>query len=169
MYIWEYVVYDIFQLIEYLHARYRKKRLLFSFSFFHCSYTSTTFRTSLFFSAYSARHSPDSIEWSSLSFSFRPPVNYLQFSFDRFSRPNPCFPLAFLAVTRPFSLLRFAPRARDVDAVCRTRAFAFSLRVTEHSIEPGSKRTLRSAELTRIPFPLFRPLPSISINQSILR
>ena len=34
-------------------------------------------------------------------------------------------------------LSSFAPRARDADAVCRTRAFAFSLQVTEHSIEPG--------------------------------
>lgn len=60
MYIREYVVYNIFQLVEYLHARYRKKRLLVSFSFFHYSYTSTMFRTSLFFSysGYSARHSP---------------------------------------------------------------------------------------------------------------
>jgi len=35
------------------------------------------------------------------------------------------------------SRLSFFPRARDADAVCRTRAFAFSSWVTEHSIEPG--------------------------------
>lgn len=78
------------------------------------------------------------------------------------------FALAFLAITRPFaatsSLFRasrssFALRARDADAVCRTRAFAFSLRVTEHSIEPGRTIPPRSAELTRTPRSSIPPSP----------
>lgn len=63
----------------------------------------------------------------------------------------------------------FAPCARDADAVCRTRAFAFSLRVTEHSIEPGWTIPSGRPSLPAHSVPLFCPFLPVSINQSILQ
>lgn len=61
-------------------------------------------------------------------------------------------PLVFLAVTRSFSSSFRAPRdaGRPADAVCLTRAFAFSSRVTEHSIVPIRTTPSGRPELARV-------------------
>ena len=130
----ENIIFDIFQLFEYLYTRW-KETSLFSFLFLHFSYTWTIFDV------------PFSVRCDICRFNRA--ISLLFFP-SSFSQPFPVlFSSSHLIVSLESSLRSrisrrnavvlssFAPRARDADAVCRTRAFAFSLQVTEHSIEPG--------------------------------
>jgi hypothetical protein len=76
-----------------------------------------------------------------------------------FSHPNPCSSLSHFSQSHGYPCrLSFFPRARDANAVCRTRAFAFSSWVTEHSIEPG-----RTSGRPSFPPPFLRSLSAFSI------
>lgn len=143
----------------------------FSFSFFHFSYTSTIFRLSLFFCLFIAIFA-NSIERFSLSlFPFIPlsttssSGSHLTVSLIRNLVPLSHFSLSRGRFLFFASRSSFATRARDADAVCRTRTFAFSLRVTEHSIEPG--RTVPSGQPSSPAYPfLYSALSSRFLSTS---
>lgn len=132
----------------------------------------------LFFSACTSRHSPiqssDLLSFSFFLFLFLYLLfNYLQFLFNLYLTISLIRILVPLSHFSP-SAGRFlffaprssvAPRARDADAVCQTRAFAFSLRVTEHSIEPGRTVPSGRPSLPAYPF-LYSALSSRFLSTS---
>lgn len=128
----------------------------------------------LFFSACTSRHSPiQSSNLLSFSLFLHSFLNYPQFLFNSYSTISLIRILVPLSHFSPsagrflFFAPRssFAPRARDADAVCQTRAFAFSLRVTEHSIELGRTVPSGRPSLPAYPF-LYSALSSQFLSTS---
>lgn len=154
--------YFLHQLVEYLHARSKETfcRFRFHSSIFH--YTSTMFRTSLFFRLFGATLA-DSIEWSSLSFFVPPPPSTISSSYLTVSPSRVLAPLSHFWLSRGHLLFlaprsSSAPRARDAECCLPNSCIRVFLTGHRAFDRTWSNRTLRSAELTRIPFPLYSAL-----------